>query len=820
MFSKTFAGVSDSRVNCLPSEMSVKSILRSSYGPAVTTVTTAYQRCLEKLARHRNHVVFNARCKRERIIPESLKIRPPVDTVQGRKIAERAGHQFVNERLRLANYRVRHLEEERKWREIGLRRRLSEEDATRVLEMSQVNTEIVFKKTREHQKQKLERLLRREVDDQKTVRNSRWVVNLSNHTLTDPEQDALQKGPNFAIAPGRIPKTEIIAGVEAAIRRCKHVDEEVAEKTRATIASVIRRAQPPRRNMGNKELEALDTLRGNREITILQADKGNATVILNTSDYERKAHAILDHYPFQRVARDRTARTEKRVNETLKRMSARGEIDNATVMDLRISSNGTRTPLFYGTVKIHKPDFPLRPIVSTIGSATYNIAKFISRTLTPYVKDSPSFIENTPHFIEEIRDLRIDEDELMVSFDVKSLFTTVPIQEATETIEEVLAADENLTERTGVTAKTVMELIKLCLSTTYFRFRNNSYQLTDGLPMGSPASPAIANMFMNKLEQTALATFVHRPRVWLRYVDDVFSIVKKTRVEELLKHLNSQHPSIQFTVEVETENRLPFLDVTVHRVGNALELDVYRKPTNTGRYLHYESNHPESAKKAVVRSLIDRIRYVTKNDPEAKETERARIHDDLTANGYPNKFVKQTTRHIQNPRPPTQAPQRDIHTTATIPYIRGLSEAVSRVLTPLGIRTVMKPTTLKWSLMARAKDNLPAEDTPGAIYALGCTDCPKVYIGETGRTAKQRAREHKCHTRTGHTELSAVARHAHTEGHNIHWKPRVIASENKTTNRKIKEALAINKLEKERGSDKVMNQDKGTELRKIWLNLV
>ena len=73
LFSKTFAGVSDSRVNCLPSGMSVKSILRSSYGPAVTTVTTAYQRCLEKVARHRSHVVFNARCKPERIIPESLR---------------------------------------------------------------------------------------------------------------------------------------------------------------------------------------------------------------------------------------------------------------------------------------------------------------------------------------------------------------------------------------------------------------------------------------------------------------------------------------------------------------------------------------------------------------------------------------------------------------------------------------------------------------------------------------------------------------------------------------------------------------------------
>ena len=68
--------------------------------------------------------------------------------------------------------------------------------------------------------------------------------------------------------------------------------------------------------------------------------------------------------------------------------------------------------------------------------------------------------------------------------------------------------------------------------------------------------------------------------------------------------------------------------------------------------------------------------------------------------------------------------------------------------------------------------------------------------------------------------MSAVARHAHTEGHGIHWRPPVVASESNTTKRKIKEALAINKLEKERGNDKVMNQDKGTELSKIWLNLV
>ena len=103
------------RYNSFPSvKMSVKCILRSTYGAGITEITTGYQRCTEKISRFRNHVVFNARCKREEVSPESLRIRSPIDMEQGRRIAERAGQQFVNERLRLANYKLRQLEEEKK----------------------------------------------------------------------------------------------------------------------------------------------------------------------------------------------------------------------------------------------------------------------------------------------------------------------------------------------------------------------------------------------------------------------------------------------------------------------------------------------------------------------------------------------------------------------------------------------------------------------------------------------------------------------------------------------------------------------------------
>ena len=143
--------------------MSVKSFLRITYGNGITEITS-YERCLEKLSRFRNHVIFNAKCKREGIIPESVRIKSPIDTERGRRIAEKAGHQFVNERLRLANYRVRQLEDEAKWREIGLRRQLADEDAERVIEMSKKNGEIVFEATKKRQRKKYNDLRGRQTD--------------------------------------------------------------------------------------------------------------------------------------------------------------------------------------------------------------------------------------------------------------------------------------------------------------------------------------------------------------------------------------------------------------------------------------------------------------------------------------------------------------------------------------------------------------------------------------------------------------------------------------------------------------------------------
>ena len=105
-------------------------------------------------------------------------------------------------------------------------------------------------------------------------------------------------------------------------------------------------------------MRALSALRKIESITIVQADKGNATVVLDTEDYEKKAAAILDQPPFKKIKYNPTSRIEKRINDTLKKMIKENHINDEASRQLLVSTNGTCTPLFYCTVKIHKPDLP------------------------------------------------------------------------------------------------------------------------------------------------------------------------------------------------------------------------------------------------------------------------------------------------------------------------------------------------------------------------------------------------------------------------------------------------------------------------------
>ena len=137
--------------------MSLKSYYRETYGEDVGNLVSAYGKCLLKLSKCKNQVVFSARCKKVCFVPQSLRVKSPVDSAKGWKIASNAGNRFLNERPRIANQNGLELVEERQWRELGLMRTLSKADLNRVMETSQTSAERAFKKVKRKQRWKFER---------------------------------------------------------------------------------------------------------------------------------------------------------------------------------------------------------------------------------------------------------------------------------------------------------------------------------------------------------------------------------------------------------------------------------------------------------------------------------------------------------------------------------------------------------------------------------------------------------------------------------------------------------------------------------------
>jgi hypothetical protein len=89
----------------------------------------------------------------------------------------------------------------------------------------------------------------------------------------------------------------------------------------------------------------------------------------------------------------------------------------------------SKYPHLYGLPKIHKPDIPLRPIVSSIDSPSYGLAEFLHKILSPLAGNTSSFMKNSEHFITLIKDINLQNKDYLVSFHVVSLFTNVPVEE-------------------------------------------------------------------------------------------------------------------------------------------------------------------------------------------------------------------------------------------------------------------------------------------------------------------------------------------------------------------------------------------------------
>ena len=151
-------------------------------------------------------------------------------------------------------------------------------------------------------------------------------------------------------------------------------------------------------------------------------------------------------------------------------------------------------------------------------------------------------------------------------------------------------------------------------------------------------------------------------------------------------------------------------------------------------------------------------------------------------NGYPGKLIENPPQSAQ-PQP-SQDVTSPNPTFVTIPYVKNTSEAIRRILPPLGIKTTFQPINTLRQLIVHPKDPIPKEDKAGVVYQIPCSDCPQTYIGQTGRTLGQRIKEHKKAVKDRNVITSALAEHTCQTGHTIDWCQTEILETNQNTSRR------------------------------------
>ena len=334
--------------------------------------------------------------------------------------------------------------------------------------------------------------------------NNIWVRNISSTPLTKAQEKILSRGPNFAIVPKSPPVGKYIASIENA---CSQLRQGEAEDLRGEIKTILKKIQPPKSNITREERRALEELRKDKSKIILTVDKGVSLVVMDKEEYISKAQALLDQPEYKSIPADPTTRYKNKLISILKSIKAEGGINEVTYR--RLYPTGASSPKFYGLPKVHKQGMPLRPIVSSIGAVTYQTAKELSKILKPLVGKSPHHVHNNEDFLQHPKGIQLGPDEVIISYDVKALFTSVPIQPALTIIEKLLEEDPGLQERTSMTVKNIICLLEFCLRSTYFTFQNQYYEQVEGAAMGSPISPIVANLYMESFETRAISTSPH-----------------------------------------------------------------------------------------------------------------------------------------------------------------------------------------------------------------------------------------------------------------------------------------------------------------------
>ena len=314
-------------------------------------------------------------------------------------------------------------------------------------------------------------------------------------------------------------------------------------------------------NLTYKEHAAMEELAKRKDLIIINADKGGTVVIMDTDSYIKGDNRQLsDKASYKQLTQDPTLQHNRMVNQTIERFKNE-KLHPQKIADGPKVAN-PKTPKFYISPKIDKSNNPGRPVIISIECHT-EISRFVDHRLHPMVKQIPSNIKNTNHFINKVNNFSVPVSSILVTMDVRSLYMSIPNNEG------IAATKKRYDSYIHKTIPTKIITIFLALIPTLnnFVFNSKFYLQIKGCVMGTICAPAYANIFMAEFEQKYVNPLIKDKSIlFLCYLDDIFMVWTKSekQLKDFMSQLNQKHPSIKLDYKFDCK-QIEFLDTSLYR---------------------------------------------------------------------------------------------------------------------------------------------------------------------------------------------------------------------------------------------------------------
>ncbi len=602
------------------------------------------------------------------------------------------------------------------------------------------------------------------------------VNNLTGDTLTPEEERVLKFGLNHGLAT-RLTESDVVASAESIWDQLQRNDllpdgylkrQKIKNSIKALACNFLD-FEDRKMSEDAKHIKILKNLR--EKYAILKPDKGNGVVLIKKDDYVQCLSALFsDTTKFRKLKHDPTLAQLNSLQRYLRTINKRNEIDDSTYEHVRPQS--TRPARAHGLPKTHKSfDVlpPFRPIVDTTGTAYQPLAKYLSALLSPLTQNEFSLKDSFDAVtrIHNIPPHLFAQGYRFVSFDVKSLFTNIPLKKVIKIILKRVYDDKEIT--TKLKPRTLKKLLKDCCMKTPFSFNNELYHQIDGVSMGSPLGPTLANILMTALEDDIIRPLITSDtlKFYVRYVDDTLVLAKPDDIPLILDKLNSFHPQIQFTYEEFVDhNDVHFLDIKLDPQGTT----IYRKSTHTGQYRHFSSFTPWSRKVAWIRALVQRAIKICSTQ-QLLHLEIQNIKQFASWNGFPRWLSDKLIHSFTSQTPkPTRDNNDPVHTIwIKLPFIgkkgnfliRNCTRKISRLL-KRPVKFVNHWDVVESNTFTSQKDPTPKPYKSSVVYKFVCPGCNASYIGKTDRCLYTRINEH------AKSDKSEIYNHVHACEHFQH----------------------------------------------------